>query len=128
MIKNSPNFDYLITCSDFNLVLDPKKDNKHYKNVNNPKSRQRVIEIMENLELVDAYRSIHPDTQKYTWRRKNPVKQARLDYFLVSGSTTDIIEGCNILPSYRSDNSIVELDLTLHKFEIGKGIWKLLDY
>ena len=125
LIKNSPNFDYLIICGDFNLVLDPKRDSKNYKNINNPKSRQRVIEIMENLELVDAYRSIHPDIQRYTWRRKNPVKQARLNYFLVSGGATDIIEGCNILPSYRSDHSIVELDLTLHKFEIGKGIWKL---
>ena len=63
--------------------------------------------------------------QGYTWRRKNLVKQARLNYFLVSSCTTDVIEGCDILPSYRSDHSIVEFELTLHKFEIGKLIWKL---
>ena len=125
LIKNSPNFDYLIICGDFNLVLDPQKDSKNYKNINNPKSRQHVMELMDNFELLDAYRSIHPDIQRYTWRRKNPVKQARLDYFLVSSCTMDVIGGCNILPSYRSDHSIVELDLTLHKFEIGKGTWKL---
>ena len=61
LIKTSPNFYYLIICGDFNLVLDPKKDSKNYKNINNPKSRQSVMQLMENFELVDAYRSIHPD-------------------------------------------------------------------
>ena len=44
---------------------------------------------------------------------------------ILSSCTTDVIEGCNNLLSYRSNHSIVKLELTLHKFEIGKGISKL---
>ena len=38
---------------------------------------------------------------------------------------TDIVDNCAISPSYRSDHSIVELDIVMNNFEIGKGIWKL---
>ena len=31
---------------------------------------------------------------------------------------------CNIKPGYRTDHSIVELDIQLCKFARGKGIWK----
>ena len=54
-----------------------------------------------------------------------PIKQARLDYFLISDKLTDIVDNCMIRPSYRSDHSIVELDITMNNFEIGKEIWKL---
>ena len=38
---------------------------------------------------------------------------------------TDIVDNCMIRPSYRLDHSIVELDIIMNNFEIGKGIWKL---
>ena len=57
--------------------------------------------------------------------KKNPIKQARLDYFLISDKMTNIVDNCTIRPSYRSDHSIVELDIIINNFEIGKGIWKL---
>ena len=38
---------------------------------------------------------------------------------------TDIVDNCMIRPSYRSDHSIVELDIIMNNLEIGKGIWKL---
>ena len=116
--------DYVILCGDFNLVLDPKKDSHNYKKVNNPKARLATIELMDEVDLMDLYRTLHTDTIRYTWRRKNPVKQARLDYFLVSSSTIDIINSCNIRPGYRSDHSILEMHITINPFKRGKGIWK----
>ena len=55
--------------------------------------------------------------------KKNPMKQARLDYFIASSPFLDIISSCNIKPGYRSDHSIPELNITLCNFERGKGIW-----
>lgn len=74
--------DSYIICGDFNLVLDPEIDcYKSYKNINNPKARMRLLEIIENFDLIDVFREQHTDISRYTWRRNRPVKQARLDFF-----------------------------------------------
>ena len=117
-------FDHVMLCGDFNLVLDPKKDSFNYKHINNPKARLQVIEKMAELEMVDIFRHMNPDKKRYTWRKKNPVKQARLDYFLVPSSLTDIVETIDIKPGYRSDHSIVEMQINITNFLRGSGIWK----
>ena len=101
-ITNS-SYDYFLICGDFNLVLDPTLDSNNYKNINNPKARQKILDIISEHDLVDLYRHNNPTTKRYTWRRKNPIKQARLDYFIASSPLTDITETCQIKSSYRSD-------------------------
>jgi exonuclease III len=34
--------------------------------------------------LIDTFRHFKPDEKRYTWRKHNPIKQARLDYCFVS--------------------------------------------
>ena len=82
--------DYNLICGDFNLVLNQGLDTYNYKHLNNPNSRQKVLKIMQQNELSDLYRYFHPETRRYTWRRKNPLKQARLDMFLASSNILDI--------------------------------------
>ena len=79
---------------------------------------------MEDIGLVDIYRHQHPSAHRFTWRKRNPVKQARLDLYLISETLADIIDNCEIKPGYRSDHSCIELTITLNNFKIGKGIWK----
>ena len=111
-------------CGDFNLVLNPSKDFQNYVNINSPKARSKVITMLNDRDLVDIYRANYPNSPRYTWRKRNPVKQARLDYFIVSSSMTDIIDSTSILPSYRSDHSIIEININLSSFKHGKGYWK----
>ena len=120
----SESGDYDIICGDFNLVLNPHMDTFNYKHINNPNARQKVLNMIDDLNLSDIYRQFHPTTRRYTWRRKNPVKQARLDFFLASSSILDIVKGCDVKLSYRSDHSMIELELILNHFVKGKGIWK----
>ena len=120
----SSNKQYTIVCGDFNLVLDPEMDSMNYVSINNPQSRAKVFEICESLAMVDSFRLSHPQLKRYTWRRKNPLKQARLDYFLVSNILTDIMTNSEILPGYRTDHSILQLTLKQSKFEKGRGYWK----
>ena len=100
---NSPNFflkvkeillaekaDYHILCEDFNLVLDPKIDAYNYRRVKNPKARKYVLDMKTDLNLSDIYRDTYPNMKRYTWQKSNPLKQARLDYFLVSNALSDI--------------------------------------
>ena len=58
------NSESCIICGDFNLVLNPNVDYHNYKNVNNPKARERVLEIMEAYSLVDIFREQYPDKKK----------------------------------------------------------------
>ena len=116
--------DNIIICGDFNLVLNPDIDYYNYKNVNNPNARQKVIELIEDNDYVDVYRQSHPDTLRYTWRKKNPLKQSRLDFFLISGNLLSSVSSSSIEPSYRSDHSIVTLCLKFNDFIRGKGFSK----
>ena len=124
-IIETSNQMYTIICGDLNLVLNPQLDCDQYKHVNNPKSRDTVIELMNTFDLKDTFRLMHPFLRRYTWRRKTPLRQARLDYFLVSHPMHDIITNCSINPGYRSDHSSLQIKILLSKFDRGRGLWKL---
>ena len=64
--------EYYILCGDFNLVLDQDLDTYNYTNVNNPKAREKLLEIMDDLQIVDYFRFFNPDKKIYTWRKKPP--------------------------------------------------------
>ena len=123
-ILNENVQDYTIWCGDFNMILNPSLDSYNYSNLNNPKARMTTIKLIEEHNLIDIYRYFHPNIKRYTWRQHNPLKQARLDYFLVSSNLTDLISTVDIKAGYKSDHSILELNIYLNKFEVGKGVWK----
>ena len=120
----STETEYILLGGDLNLILDPKLDCDNNKHINNPVARKELLEIIEKNHLCDIYRKLNPLKTRYTWRRKNPVKQARLDYFIASSPLLDIISSCNIKPGYRSDHYILELNITLCNFKRGKEVWK----
>ena len=66
---------------------------------------------MEKLELVGVWREADPEKRGYTWRTFNTAKQGRLDYLLISEELLPEIYGIKIHPSYRSDHSVVSLEL-----------------
>ena len=79
---------------------------------------------MENYSLVDTFRSLYPNLHRYTWRKLNSNKMARLDYFIVSNYLKDIIPEIKIGYDHRSDHSITELKIDFSKFKQGPGTWK----
>ena len=121
----SSNQDYNIICGDFNIALDPKLDCFNYVSVNNPKARDKLLQLMNMNNLIDVYRQYYPTRRRYTWRRTNPIKQARLDYFIISETMADIIDKCKINSSYRSDHSIIEIDIILSNFVRNRGRWQM---
>ena len=74
--------------------------------------------------MIDPYRDAYPELKRYTWRRKQPFHQARLDFFLISEDLLASVKKCNIENSYRSDHSPVILSLCFNKFIKGKPLWK----
>ena len=123
-IIESNNMDYVLLAGAFNITLNPHLDSYNYRQLNNPRARNEVLSIINKYNLCDVFRLNHLDEKRYTWRRKNPLKQARLDYFIVSRAFSDLVRNCSIRPSDRSDHSIRELSITVCKFWQGKGVWK----
>ena len=123
-IIDSYNQENIIICGDFNLVLQTNMDYDNYLHVNNPNARKTLLQIIEERGLIDSFREIHPFEKKYTWRRRNPIKQARLDFFLLSENLNSCCNYCDIKIGYRSDHSTVRLKLKFDNFKSGKGLWK----
>ena len=68
------------------IVINPETDYHNYLHINNFKARETVLEIISAHNLSDVYREIYPEKIRYTWRKPNLLKQARLDFFLKSNS------------------------------------------
>ena len=117
--------DNIIIGGDFNLVLDLEKD----KSGGLPKTHQNCLKIIkefsEKLDLVDIWRTLHPETSRYTWRRRSSNVQCRLDFFLISQSVANITALSDIHPGYKSDHSMIILKLSLHSNSRGPGLCKL---
>ena len=123
VIEDFRNENYII-CGDFNLVLYPHIDYCNYIQINNPRARDKLLEIIDERSLIDPFRELFPDLKRYTWRKKTPFKQARLDFYLFTENMLTNLTGCKIEPSYRSDHSMVVIELTFNPFIRGKGLWK----
>ena len=64
IINDFENED-IILVGDFNLVLDLEKDCYHYLHVNNPKARDKVLELISSHNLADIFRELHPGKKRY---------------------------------------------------------------
>ena len=66
-LKNTRSQELILT-GDWNLVLNPELDSQNYKHVNNPKFREKVIDMTNELSLVDIWRELNARCKRFTWR------------------------------------------------------------
>ena len=125
---NTLNLTNIIWGGDWNLVINPTLDYHNYRNINNQKAQEKVIEIMNELKLVDIWREINPELLQYTWRRNRPLQQSRLDFFLISENLMSFVKDSKILPGYRSDHSFISLEFEFKKEEKRKSFWNTCYY
>ena len=79
----------------------------------------------ENLDLIDAWRILNPDSSRFTWKQKKPDVHCRLDFFLINLCTFCNIINAEILAGYKTDHSMITLQISLHSNTRGRGFWKL---
>ena len=115
----------MILCGDWNVVRNFKNDTYKYIRLNNPKARDSITQLMEQFELSDIWRTLHPNKLSFTWWTSKPLKKARLDYFLISPGFSTLTNTCNISSRYRSDHSPIRLKLNIDPHIQGRGYWKL---
>lgn len=74
----------LILCGDFNSIyLEIDRENSITKFTD--ENRDFICGLMNDFNLKDSFRMLHPNEQVYTWRSsKNKSSGSRIDYFLIS--------------------------------------------
>ena len=73
----------------------------------------------------DIYRVRYPFSKRYTWRQKTPLKQRRLDYFLISDQLQEQIQTIEIIPPVQSDRSTLIMKIgSIRQEAKGKSYWK----
>ena len=117
--------DHVLICVDWNMIMDVEMDSFNYVNINNPRARQSVLQLLDQENFIDPWRLMHENKKQYTWRRLNPTKkQARLDFFIIHESLFHYVTNTDIIPGYRTDHSAIILKLKFQNNERGKGYWK----
>ena len=119
------DFDYLIMGGDWNIALNFILDCCQYKHLNNPKAQEQVLdELIPNLDLLDVWRENNPELRRYTWRRKKPFQQSRIDFFLISDLLSSYVTDVDIKSGYRTDHSAITLTLSSGQDIKHHTLWK----
>ena len=103
------NFNEIIIGGDFNLVMDIKKDKRGGRACTHKNSLKEVKGICETWYVLDIWRVLSQEEERYTWRRKKPDIQCRLDFFLISQSLVSKINTSDIVPGYKKDQSMITM-------------------
>ena len=114
----------IILGGDINICLD---DSLRSSTNCNKTYLDCLHKVMHNLDLIDIWRLKHPNAKRFTRREKTRYgfKQSRIDYFLISCHLEFLVVSTEILPSIKSDHSLLKLSLTANKDQTrGRGLWK----
>ena len=118
MVNTTFNGDFkceeIVIGADFNLTLDVEKDKKGGLARTHKKSLEPINSFSENLDLIDAWRVLNPESSRFTWRQRKPEIHRRLDFFLINQCTFCNIIDAEILAGYKTDHSMITLQISLH--------------
>jgi len=96
---------------DLNLIFDTNLD----ASGGNPSLKKRslasLMKIMNKLDVSDIFRIRYPHLKCFTFHRKNPIIQRRLDYLFTANLLQESIGDVIILPSFMSDHSPISISI-----------------
>ena len=98
---------YNVVRGDFNVALDPLKDQNENKWYNN-KSNEVIKEWMNYREMVNIWRINNPESKRFTWVKTNPrLTWSRIDYFLISSYLINLNVQTEIVSCIHSNHSAI---------------------
>ena len=114
-----------ILGGDFNLIFDTNLDCSGGNPSLKKHSIALLIKILDRLNLCDIFRVRFPQLKRFTFHRRNPRIQRRLDYLFTSNDIQEAVDSVDVLPSFMSDHSPVLISVNLcPKINRGKYGWK----
>ena len=112
-----------IIVEDFNTPLT-SMDRSTKQKIN--KETQTLNDTIDQLDLIDIYRTFYPKTMNFTFFSSAHGTFSRIDHILGHKYSLGKFKKIGIIPSIFSDHSAVRLDLNYRRNTIKNGnIWKL---
>jgi hypothetical protein len=118
----------LIIGGDINDYFNPILDKYNAKiNATDSEYIKAWKVICSDLNLTDIWRTLNPNTRRYTWRQgksADTLKQSRLDYWIISTHMIYDLNKVDIKPGFRSDHSLIEIYFQGHQDQDrGPSFW-----
>ena len=114
-----------IIVGDFNTPLTPMDRSTKQKI---SKEKQTLNDTMDQLDLIDIYRTFHPKTMNFTFFSSAQGTFSRIDYILSHKSSLGKFKKIEIISSIFSDHNVVRLDVNYRKKKKtikNTNIWRL---
>ena len=112
-----------IIVGDFNTALTPMDISTKQK-IN--KETQALNDTMDQLDLIDIYRTFHPKTMNFTFLSSAHRTFSRIDHILGHKSSLGKFKKIEIIPSIFSDHNAVRLEVNYRRKTIkNSNIWRL---
>ena len=101
-----------IIVGDFNTPLTPMDRSTKQKI---SKESQTLNDTMDQLDLIDIYRTFHPKTMNFTFFSGAHRTFSRIDHILGHNSSLGKFKKIKIISSIFSDHNVVRLDINYRK-------------
>ena len=112
-----------IIGGDFNTSLTPMDRSTKQKVI---KETQTLNDTVDQLDLIDVYRTFHPKTMNFTFFSSVHGTFSRIDHFLGHKSSLSKFKKFEIISSIFSDHNAVRLDVNYRRKTIkNSNIWRL---
>ena len=112
-----------ITAGDFNTPLT-FMDRSTKQKIN--KETQTLNDTTDQLDIIDIYRTFHPQTMNFTFFSSTHGTFSRIDHILGHKFSLGKFKPIEIIPSIFSDHNAVRLDLNYRRKTINNSnIWRL---
>ena len=112
-----------IIVGDFNTPLTPMDRSTKHKII---KETQTLNDTMDQLDLIDIYRTFHPKTMNFTFFSSAHGTFSRIDHIWGHKSSLSKLKKIEITSSIFSDHNAVRLDVNYRKKTIkNTNTWKL---
>ena len=79
------------------------------------KETQALNDILDEMDLIDIFRTFHPNAEKYTFFSSAHGTFSRIDYILGHKSTLNKFKKIEIIASIFSDHNAMRLDINYKK-------------
>uniref|UniRef100_A0A803JI77 exodeoxyribonuclease III n=1 Tax=Xenopus tropicalis TaxID=8364 RepID=A0A803JI77_XENTR len=117
----------LIMGGDFNTPLVPKLDCSSGTTSISLKQTNRLKQQLHSLQLVDVWRTLHPQDKNYTFYSHSHDIYSRIDYIFVAHNALDDIQKASIGSITWSDHAPVYIDFSLNTPGEKQFSWKIND-
>ena len=122
-LMSNTDIDNLIVGGDWNVSLQAidKKGGNPWKAT---ASRDQLVSMMKEFDLVDAFREKNPIKKSYTYESKALKLYSRIDFFLIPHHQIHCVEQIETIVSNAPDHRAVKLKLNYPSSKRGPELWK----